>query len=346
MTQVTVCPASQVDQQELHAFLRRFFGDAKAEFLRLHGTWWHRGEKNRWVLRDGDSVAGYCAVIPTTCLVAGRPRDAVWWVDLVIAPEYRGRGLQTLFDDLVRGRGRLLLGFPNALAAEIHRHHGWGVREDLRSLLLPLDPRRVSAVRRASGIRGAALRLAAGALVPGAFLWRRHLAVYRPTSARRLREPDFETLAAAAEQMDSRWLTTLRDASYLRWRFGEGPFPHRIYVAGDGPRPQLVLITRRIGLGGTRVERWLDLFGDLDDRRLLDDLLRCAAGDAARGGVAQITALAAHPSIHSALRRQGFVAGSSARFCWLDDERETMRAITEAPHHWCLGDSDNDEPAV
>lgn len=346
MTEPVVRLASEVDGGVLQAFLRRFFGDAKAEFLHRHGAWWHRGDENRWVLLDGDEIAGYCGVIPTTCLVAGEPRDAVWWMDLVIAPEYRGRGLQTRFDELVRQGGRLVLGFPNALAARIHQHHGWGVREDLRTLLLPLDPRRVGSVQRASGLRGAALRLAATTLSGAAVLWRRRLAAYRPRSARRVRYPDFEALAAVAAQMDPALITTRRDAEHLRWRYGEGPFEHRFYVASGAQSQRLVLVARRVGSGPDAAERWLDLFGDLGHRRLLADLIRFAAGEAVREDVAQITALAAHPLLRKALRREGFLLGSTARFCWLAGERETMETIAAAPHHWCLGDSDNDEPSL
>ncbi len=74
----------------------------------------------------------YCAVIPTAMRVAGERVDAAWWVDLVVDPDHRGRGLQRAFDEKVRAAAPLIVGFPNTLAAVIHRKHGWGVREDSR----------------------------------------------------------------------------------------------------------------------------------------------------------------------------------------------------------------------
>ena len=84
----------------------------------------------------------------------GCPREALWWTDLVVAPEFRGRGLRTLMDREVRSRTDLMLGFPNLLAAGIHLRHGWGVRDDLRALLAPIVPARRPAGTRSRGGRG------------------------------------------------------------------------------------------------------------------------------------------------------------------------------------------------
>lgn len=345
MSELQVVTASAADDSALDAFLRRSFGAGKADFLRRHGDWWHRGSENRWALLDGDTIAGYCGVIPTQVLVGGTPRDAVWWMDLVIAPEYRGRGLQTRFDDLVRSRGTLLLGFPNELAARIHRHHGWGVREDLRTLLLPLRPHKLRAIRRASGVRGFVLRSAAQALRPAAALWRTWSDRRTVGTARRLENPDFETLARAACHAGTKNLvTTSRSAGYLRWRYAEGPHHALVYAVGSEDRPGPVLIARRIGPVDQASERWLDVFGDLEDEDALVHLFRRATKDAIRDGVVQITVLAASSRLRRVLRRTGFILGTRSRFCWYDEDREIMGLVADAAHHWGLGDSDNDDP--
>ena len=88
----------------------------------------------------------------------------------------------------------------------------------------------------------------------------------------------------------------------------------------------------------------LDLFGDLGERGELDDLLRFALGEAARAGAAQVTALAGHRELTSAFRRAGFWLASTARFCWSSPDSELMDALARSRPHWCIGDSDNDEP--
>lgn len=341
MDDIRLLTAAEVDPDVFHAFLARFFGDGKAEFLRRHGAWWHAGDENRLVILAGGEVAAYCGVIPARCAIGGDVRDALWWIDLVVAPEFRGRGLQALFDREIRGRAPLLLGFPNELAAGIHRKHGWGVREDLRAVLAPLDPRRLNAVRRAKGVRGRLLRIAAWKLTPLARLWRRRLASYRPRAARRIDAPDVERWAELARGGAAGLATTWRDADYLRRRYLEAPYRDQLLVYETG---SLVLVSRRLERGGRVEERVLDLFGDLARGDELTDLLRTVLGDAVRAGAAQVTALAGNEELASTFRRSGFRLGSVARFCWSSSDREVMAALSRARLHWCLGDSDNDEP--
>lgn len=338
--------AESVDPEHLRLFLEGSFGPAKAEFLHRHGSWWHRGAANRWVILVGEEIAGYSAVTPLCCQVGPREVPALWWMDLVVAPAFRGRGLQNLFDAEVRRRAPLLLGFPNELAARIHRKHGWGVREDLSTLLLPFDPRRLNAISGASGWKGRGLRLAAAAAAPLAGLWRRRLARYRPRTARRLAQPTAETLAAiAACNTATDRITTRRDAEFFRWRYLEMPFRDQLefYVAGAEEAPVVGLISRRLpGPRGVGV-RILDLFGNLECWEELEDLVRTASAAAAVAGAHQMTVLAAQPSLARRLRRWGFVLKTTSRFCWSSEAVEIMSAVDEAPHHWSLGDSDNDD---
>lgn len=334
-------PAAEVDPAALRAFLERCFGAQKARFLERHGTWWHGGRENRMALLVDGAVAAYCGVIPARCRVAGEALEAVWWNDLVVAPELRGRGLQRIFDRAVRQRCGLLLGFPNELAARIHRRHGWGVRDDLRAVMAPLRPPRLAAVTRSRGAAGSLLRAAAGALAPFAGRWRRRLAGYSPRRARRLAEPDLERWAELARRGAAETATTLRDETHLRHRYLEAPYRGelRFYECAD-----LALVCRRLRRRGSVEERVLDLFGDLDDEEGVGDLLRCVLGEAVRAGAAQVTALAAHAELAARFRRRGFLLASTARFCWSSPDPAVMDALGRSRLHWCLGDSDNDEP--
>ncbi len=338
MKDVRLCYPGEVDAAALHAFLKRFFGPRKADFLGRHGTWWHGGRENRLVLEVEGTIAAYCGVIPVRCLLDGAPRDALWWMDLVVAPEYRGRRLQSHLDVEVRRRTSLLLGFPNELAARIHRKHGWGVREDLRTMLAPLDPSGLNVVRRGGRL------LAAGALAarPLAALWRRRLVSHRPRTARRVDEPDVEQWAGLSRHGAATLATTVRDEAYLTRRYLEAPHRGelRFYESGT-----LALVSRRLQRHGRLEERVLDLFGDLQDRARLGDLLRFALGEASRAGAVQVTALASHGELAAAFRHSGFWLGSTARFCWTSPDSSLMEALERSRLHWCLGDSDNDDPA-
>ncbi|MCH9647224.1 MAG: GNAT family N-acetyltransferase [Deltaproteobacteria bacterium] len=343
--------AEEVSPDRLRSFLEASFGPQKAEFLHHHGSWWHRGEGNRWVIQVEEEIAAYCAVTPIECVVGDQRIPALWWMDLVVAPAFRGRGLQTLFDVEVRRRAPLLLGFPNELAARIHRKHGWGVREDLKTLLLPLDPPRLNAIATASGWRGRALRLASRLARPAAGLWRGYVARYRPKTARRLERPTGTELAAIAARGTSRdQVTTLRDADFFQWRYLEMPFRDQLefYVAGPSSAPEVGLICRhwpegqdlKVGSPGVRI---LDLFGNLEQERDVEDVIRLASAAAAQRGAHQVTILVSRPASVARLRNYGFFFRATSRFCWSSESTDVMSALDGANHHWGLGDSDNDD---
>ncbi len=339
--------AAGVDPEDLDTFLARHYSPAKVAFLRQSGRWWHRGDHNRWVVTVGGRIAAYCAVIPCVCLVEGRPTPAVWWVDLFVAEEHRGTGLQRLLDLRVRDSAGLVLGFPNALAARVHRRHGWGVSEVPRVMLLPLRPANLKAVEERRGLAGLGIRAAAAAVVPAAAVLRGVLTSFRPGDS--WQEPVFDARRAAAlfaATVGPTVVTTLRDPESLAWRYAEGPdaADTRVFAAGPGGTPAAMVVTRTLVRSGRKVVRILDVVGSLDSSRYIGPAVRLACGEAARSGAVQVTVLASNAGLRRLLLGLGFVVRAKTRFCWWSRDSAVMDAIGASPLHWVLGDSDNDEP--
>jgi GNAT superfamily N-acetyltransferase len=338
--------AGEVDRKLLDHFLGRVYRPEKAAFLRRHGDWWYRGQENSWVLEDGGAVVAYCAVMPVPILIGREPVNAVWWIDLVVDPDHRGRGLQRIFDEKVRAAAPLIVGFPNAVAAKIHRGHGWGVREDLRVLLMPLCPREVGAAGRLKGWKGRAVRVAAAIMSPAASMVRQRLRGFVPRFARQIGEPDPATLADVFKrQTEMNITTTLRDESYLRWRFLEAPYRDdlRFFCAGRTQRVDVVAITRSVEKNRRTVVRVLDLFGNLADSGLVREVVWLAARDAVKTEAAQVTVMATDERLRAVLRRTGFIASAVCRFCWWSNDDALMNHLSESRTLWSLADSDNDE---
>jgi len=339
--------AGEVDRASLNRFLGRVYQPEKAAFLERHGAWWYRGQDNRWVLEDGGEVVAYSAVMPTRLLVGGESVETVWWIDLVVDPNHRGRGLQKVFDDRVRSAAPLVVGFPNAVAAKIHLRHGWGVREDLRVLLMPLRPREVGAVRSLRGWKGHAVRTVAAVLSPAAFAVRRRLRSFRPRFARRIDVPDPAALANVfTRRTEMAATTTLRDKSYFRWRFFEAPYHGDLsfFGAGRGGRVDVAAITRRVEKEGRTAVRVLDLFGDLGDSELVREVMLLVARNAVEVGANQVTVMATDAGLRGVLRRVGFIASTISRFCWWSADGGLMNHLANGQGLWSLADSDNDEP--
>lgn len=338
--------ATHVDPNVLDAFLCRVYPPLRCDFLKEHGNWWHRSDSNRFVVLVNGQIAGYCAVIPVSVWIAGRVHPALWWVDLIIAPEYRGQGLQTLFDQRVRGMTDLLLGFPNELAGIIHRKHGWGVREDAKVLLLPLVPNRGRMVRYTTGTRGKFLRAGALGLSPLAAGWRVWLSSRRVERARRLASFDANVFSnifrhALNEQLNTTW----RDKPYFEWRYKNAPHPEEYcyYLAGM-PSPTHYLISRHLtqpdGLCCTRI---LDLFGDFNDTKAIHGLLTLAVQDAITRGSSQVTLVSSRSVLTQVARQLGFLFSTPFGFCWWSTSSDFMSSFT-GENYWTLSDSDNDAP--
>jgi GNAT superfamily N-acetyltransferase len=345
MSDQKLLDASQVDPSELDAFLRRVYSLHKCDFLRAHGAWLHRSNANRLIVEVDGRIAGYCALIPTRILAAGRVHSAYWWVDLVIAPEYRGLGLQRLVDKRVREMSDLLMGFPNALAGIIHRKHNWGLREDARVLLLPLDPANVKTVRHAMGWRGLLFRTAALVLGPLAMIWRSRLLGRKTPLARRLDTPDWGAFANIFRHAQSDKInTTWRDEAYFLHRYQNSPSTdqHRYYLAGTAT-PTHYLIARHLTQpDGLRYTRILDIFGDFADVDAIRDLMTLAVRDAIAFGASQVTLVASIPRLKQIARRLGFVFSAPFGFCWWSATPALMASF-HGEHYWTLSDSDNDE---
>jgi len=346
MADPKILDASQVDPAQLDFFLRRVYPPRKSDFLKAHGEWLHRSNTNRLVILVENQIAGYCALIPAQIWAGGKTHSALWWVDLVIAPEFRGQGLQTLIDQRVRAMSDLLLGFPNTLAGIIHRKHGWGVREDAQALLLPLIPLQVKMVRKAEGLRGSLIRAGALMLSPLAALWRAWLALRKVNLAWRLDSFDggaFSNifLHARLDKVN----TTNRDEAHFDWRYKHAPHPDefRCYLAGTATPTHYLIARHLTSPDGLRYTRILDLFGDFSDTAALRDLLILAAQDAIAQGASQITMAVSNTQLRRIARKLGFVFSVPFGFCWRSESAEIM-SVFASENYWTLSDSDNDEP--
>lgn len=342
---IQLLSAAEIDSTQLTSFLERFFGSTKADFLRKHGAWLHGSQENRWVLLVDGVLAGYCAVIPTQVCVEGKELSAIWWVDIIVAPEFRGQGLQSHFDQKLQQDNLLKLGFPNELAANIHRKHQWGVREDLQVRLCPLRPLNVSQVRTANSWRGVLLKLGALALTPVTTAFRLWLHVRESKQVFSKDHPAAEVLADIVKQTPKQaFSTTCRDAAYFQHRFLDAPYAEQLawFFYGPAEAPTHYLVTRTLQHHGMTVTRILDYYGDLSKEKPLRELLLAAAVDADRKKSSQLTVMVTLPFMEAIFKAAGFVFKATARFCWLSSDPAVMESFAK-PFFFTLADSDNDE---
>ncbi|MBN1304041.1 MAG: GNAT family N-acetyltransferase [Anaerolineales bacterium] len=342
-----ILSVDRIDRELLSRFFRQVYSPLKSEYLIQHGTWLCRSDANRYVIMVGEQIAGYCAVIPTKVCIADQVVPALWWVDIIIAPEFRGRGLQTRLDEHVRQRAAILLGFPNSVAAKIHEKHGWGVRNDMQVMLLPLWPVQVKQVRKAAGLQAMFLQFGARLLDPAAILWRKIISSSSSRVAWRLEHFDAELLSDIFKRTKTgKEVTTLRDCWHFNWRYIGAPESEQysVYLAGDRHKPNLYLISRQVTReDGSRFTRILDIFGDFNDISNLRGIFLLVLQDAIKYGSGQVTMMTSQPILGLIARQFGFIFYSPVSFCWWSTV-ESFENTLAGRIHWVLGDSDNDEP--
>lgn len=348
MSDVKIISGAELEDKNLHPFFKSVYGEKKSKFLSNHGGWWYRQYLSSNAVVKDNQIAAYSAVIPTTCIIKGNEHSAVWWVDLVVAPEFRRQGLQHLLDLNIREKNKLVLGFPNELAAQIHRKHGWGVREDGKVMMLPIKPVEIKSFNAGGSILSRVLRDFSYILSPATQILNYKWSRYNSRFSYSVPSPDCQIMAKIFEKyMDKTFVYTRRDAGFLRWRYLDAPYNDELsyYMAGQKSVPSHYLISRTLKRGETKVTRILDICGDLRDTSKLKDILRLAIKDAVNQGACQITAMAWVPEVVSVLRSSGFLVGKKALFCWYSKSEAIKRMLKENKCYWTIGDSDNDEPS-
>jgi len=337
--------ASEVNQDDLHNFLLRFFGKEKSNFLSMHGEWLHVSNNNRWVILDKTNIVGYCAIIPTKISFNEKMFPALWWVDIIIAPEYRGHGLQSIFDKKIQESKSIKLGFPNEVAARIHRKHGWGVREDLEVRLLPLKPTRVYQVRCATGLRAVKFKTLAVLISPVMLVYKYMMRKKRTSKVVQIDDPHAAIFSDIYHRYPCNNLTTtVRDEDYFNHQFITSPVRHELsfYTYGPLQKPTHYLIARKFDRDGEQTIRILDLYGNFNDRRGVRELIHRIIEEAIELRVAQITVMATDGEIKKLLSQLGFLIKTRVRFCWKSYYDMAMDNF-DGNVYWTLADSDNDE---
>ena len=336
---------ADLDPEKVDHFLRRCFSAKKCDFLRDHGAWRHRGNENRFGVLENRSIVGYFASIPTEVLVDGEAVQARWWMDLFVPPDQRGRGIQRVTDEAAKSLPGLHLGFPNHVAAVIHRRHGWGVREDLAVMMMPLRPPAIAQVRQARGVKGTVLRGAAVLVSPVASLARGWLSRLSTDVKEMHNAPAWgEMLDSLRRGIPAGVVTNRCTEAWLRWRFSEYPQREelRYFVIQTGEGQSLVAVTRVSLRSGEPHVRILSVFGDAGSPKARQELLLAVARDAAKRGAAAVTILAGDKRLQASLRGCGFLLQTSARLRWWSSDRDLMNSVSEGSPMFSLADSDND----
>ena len=338
-----VLGTSSIDRTSLVAFLHKAFPAVKAAFLEEHGSWLYREEepavwaRNFCALRNGE-IVGFGATIPAALSFHGERRNAVWYVDLIVDPQVRRRGVASAIIREIMGLRCWKLGFPRPTSLRALLKADWSCRRDAAVYLLPWKlwgTRKVRKMHRTLRWLSYPVTLGFG------WILRSFLKIrIRPGTARAESRVSPRELSEIFYRYENPPITTWRDEGYIFWRFFEYPFADelRYYVSGN---PIRVCAVVRVYDDG-KAARVLDIFGDLASEPDVSDLLRTICFDLGREGVAQISCLASYPPLQRVLSKTGFLFKIRLPIVFQTASPEFTAALARDPVHFVYADADND----
>ena len=344
---IKTLPISEISRDKLDKFLIETFGEIKGNFLIEHGDWWRHGNWNSPALfdEDADKVVGYTSYTSIRLLLNGQPLDTIWWGDMFVDRDYRGRRLQSRMNAYVK-EGGLAFGFPNEMGAKVYARDGWGVIRGIgQKLTLPFTLMADRRIRHNRTIKGKVARLASQIISPimGA-VRRQQFKTLNPQNVQILTSPSAELLSDVfmRYQKDSNLTMSYRDIEHVQWRLIDAPYDKTFYAVGNPDQPDLIMVTRILTLQGLKTLRILDYFGDIENVEVVRPALQMSMKEASEHQVDQIIMISTRPNIIKLCQNLGFSLHEDVSFCWYTNDEGQDKLINDSDWHWTIADYDFD----
>ena len=339
-----IISASQLDTDKVDNFMEQCFSRDKCDFLKKHGSWLYNGNENRYIVLDGNTPAGYFGLIPGKINIEGKEYKTLTSMDLYVLAQYRGKGIMKTIDSYVKSKESIIISFPNKTSYKIFKKYGYAVTDKNSIMIFLIKPLLISQHKRFNIFSKFIMICLFSIIEPFLFLFlRRHN--YQSTKySYELKNPSIKVLENIFKTQAKDIVTAIRDESYIRRRFFDSPFfsQYNFFVGGSQNSQSIAIITRTLIHLGVRQTRVLDIFGNLNDKDGLLDLIRFAIKDSIKKKSAYITFHVSLSSLRSTLLKSGFFPITRSRFRCLHNSENIMQEIMEKKAHWSLSDSDND----
>ena len=347
-------PSDPGDVADLAAFQRATFGDDGRQLDPARSAWLfttnpHRfeGSSGIWICRRKGEIVGQQAEIAFRLVVDGQEHPAGWAIDLMVAPEWRIRGVGPgLMATHAEQRSCVAGLTQNEDAVNIYRRAGWAEVGTVPVFMRVLDPAELS--RRApfaARLKPVAPVLGLGLRGVDALLG----------GAARLAGLRLEAVDRFDERVDAVWERSVgdypvlakRDATSVSWYFDQRPEAaefHRFYLVRGSSVLGYVALRTTDHWGGFSMA----VIDYLAPARWVAPMLTLAARWAQRQGAFVLMCRTACPPAERSLRAAGFVLrGQQAAlplrmFVHCDVPDEAAKAAVGRPGTWFLTAADAD----
>ncbi|MDT5060396.1 MAG: hypothetical protein QOH63_855 [Acidobacteriota bacterium] len=338
------------DEDALLSFLRLAYVDepikSDPDFWRWHflgNPYASSDDVPLWIVRSGDAVVGQMATIPVQLKVGEDERRALWIIDFILLPEYRGRKLGKRLMQVARDtycRTMIALGY-NEQSEAVLRSHKWvslGSINRYHKLLFPGNATkeiyRLGPVRHVANLLYAPLRPRLSKLTSNNDGALREVTRF---------DSSFDELWKDAA---AQWpCAVVRNSRFLEWQFMKQPgkkYDVLAYYEQERLLGYVVLFFRKAEHGGVSPKAAIsDLcYSNRNSEEVIDSLLKGALRLAIERRAGSLVTDVLDTRVEQRLRQLGFYRIKAAPpFMAGTDERQDL---IYARDNWFLTRADSD----
>ena len=339
-----VINVEKLDPSILKNFIESNFNKNKSNFLINHGKWLYNGNRNRYVVLKKDKPVGYFGLIPSKINIQGKEYKTFVSMDLYIPTQYRGRGIMKVIDNYAKSKDSIIISFPNIISYKIYKKYGYNLSNKNSIMVFPIKPFQILNHKNFNNLSKYILRSIFFIFEPLFFFFRKWYKTKNIKYSRELTSPSARILENIFKKNPKNIVTTVRDESFINWRYFNSPFfsQYNFFIGGKDVSESIALVTRTLNHKGVIVTRIIDIFGNLNDKDGVTDLIKIAVKSSIKKNSAYITSYVSLSSFFFLMLKIGFFPISKSRFrCW-NNSSVIVNEIMEKNSHWSLVDSDND----
>ncbi len=340
-------------EPELYRFLEKVLGTEKFSTRKVALAWLNDAlplrdrAPLRHIVLHGDRVAGSMGHMPADYIIEGKRVPVRITHDLLVDPDYRGKGLAGLLVAKAQDGGEFLPGgmWMNVPCHKIHRGGGFDEMIPPTTQTLVLDTMGFANRQGFTAVKGAATRVALG--VARARALRKATSIIKNAGGVEL-IPEVDAFDPAH---DADWLEMLggygiaafRDAEFLNWKYTQHPVVSYRKIMMDS-KGYLIWRLPHSGSGENRAVI-VDYLVEKGDTKTLERMLARVIVEAVEAGVETLSFMTTQPAAVKLLKGFGFLPRRGGHTWVIANWRGHIPLDwlhTLEPWHVCLGDSDGD----
>jgi len=133
---------SEIKKEKLSDFYKKVYPD-RYKSLTHNWKWWYKVEQKEFeplILTTEEKIVGQAGLIPLDLKIGEKIIKAIWFVDFVILPEFRGKGYGKILTKEWMKICPNQLTFCNDQSLRIFEKFGWKNNLSTKRLLYPINP--------------------------------------------------------------------------------------------------------------------------------------------------------------------------------------------------------------